>query len=103
MGTLCTTKWCTCHYKRLEPLQSMTSWSHSWSLTSLPKPLPWRRNHISKGSQALLSMLSPKQILQFIQSSIRPAIAHSMCLGIYTPYDIHMLDSILLHELSKKQ
>ena len=50
---------------------------------------------LSKGSQVLSSMLSPKQILQFIQSSIRPAITYSMCLGIYTPYDIHMLDSIL--------
>ena len=40
-------------------------------------------------------MLSPKQILEFIQPSIRPAIVYSMCLGIDTPYDIHMLDSIL--------
>ena len=46
-------------------------------------------------------MLSPRQILQFIQSSIRPAIAYSMCLGIYTPYDIHMLDSILAQNAKK--
>ena len=52
---------------------------------------------LSKGSRVSssvycrIAMLSAKQTLQLIQSSIRPAIvaiAYSMCLEIYTLYDI---------------
>ena len=50
---------------------------------------------LDKAAQVLASAISPKQILQYIQSSIRPMIAYSLSLGIYTAYDIQILDSIL--------
>ena len=50
---------------------------------------------LDKAAQYLASAFSLKQILQYIQSSIRPMIAYSLGLGIYTAYDIQILDSIL--------
>ena len=49
-----------------------------------------------KGAKVLASLLSHKQILQYIQTSIRPAIVYSFALGIYSAYDIQSLDSILI-------
>ena len=54
-----------------------------------------------KGAKVLASLLSHKQILQYIQTSIRPAIAYSFALGIYSAYDIQSLDSILIR-IAKK-
>ena len=54
-----------------------------------------------KGAKVLASLLSHKQILQYIQTSIRPAIVYSFALGIYSAYDIHSLDSILIR-IAKK-
>ena len=50
---------------------------------------------LDNAAQVLACALCPKQILQYIQSSIRPVIAYSLSLGIYTAYDIQILDSIL--------
>ena len=54
-----------------------------------------------KGAKVLASLLSHKQILQYIQTSIRPAIVYSFALGIYSAYDILSLDSILIR-IAKK-
>ena len=43
---------------------------------------------LDKAAQVPASALSPKQILQYIQSAIRAVIAYSLNLGIYTAYDI---------------
>ena len=61
-----------------------------------PKKLP-----LNKAAQVLASALSPKQILQDIQSSISPMIAYSLTLGIYTAYDIQVLNSILARIANK--
>ena len=49
-----------------------------------------------KGAKVLASLLSHKQILPYIQTSIRPAIVYSFALGIYSAYDIQSLNSILI-------
>ena len=54
-----------------------------------------------KGDALLASAASPEQMLQYIQSSIRPFVTYGFPVGAFTYDDIRNLDSILAGEIKK--
>ena len=48
-----------------------------------------------KGDQVLASYASPRQVLQYIQSAIRPCLTYACAIGVFTHADIRRLDAAL--------
>ena len=81
-------------YKYLGVMLTLT-WNWTYQLQTLMK------NIDIKGRNILSSFCSPAQKMQYIQSSIRPYITYSFCLGIYSPADLKRIDSKLIALVKK--